>query len=103
MVGRSTAVAFVLALGWLCTSCEPLTPCDELEVPIAQSEQGLVVTPAEHPDGWGREDCEACHALVVVHQRECTNGVDYLVLDDLIATGGYDSCQLCHGSNGVEP
>ena len=103
MVGRSAAVVLALALGWLCPSCEPLTPCDELEIPIAQSEEGLIVTPAEHPDGWGRQDCGACHALVVLHQRECTEGVDYLELDERVAADGYDGCVECHGSNGVEP
>jgi len=74
-----------------------------MEVPIARSEEGLVVTPAEHPDGWGRPECGACHALAVVHLRECTDGVDYQELDEIVAADGYESCSECHGSNGVEP
>ena len=70
---------------------------------MGRSEEGLVVTPSEHPDGWGRADCGACHVLEVVHQRECTAGVDYLGLEEIVASDGYDSCSHCHGGNGVEP
>jgi len=103
MVARRAAVLLPVALCWLCFSCEPLVPCEDMEIPIAQSEEGLIVTPAEHPDGWGRQDCQACHILQVVHQRECTTGVDYLELEEFVFTDGYDSCQACHGTNGVDP
>ncbi len=101
MVARHVLVSLGLAV--LGLSCASLTPCEDLEVPIGQSEEGLVVTPSEHADGWGRDDCAACHVLAVVHQRECTTGVDYLELETLVRTEGYDSCSDCHGSNGVLP
>jgi hypothetical protein len=96
------AIMASVTLGWLLPACELTTPCEDLEVPIGLSEEGLIVTPAEHPDGWGREDCEACHVLEVVHQRECTTGVDYLYLDELVMMDGYEVCGDCHGTNGVE-
>jgi len=93
------ALMVALAIG----GCELATPCDDLEVPVGQSAEGLVVTPSEHADGWGREDCAACHTLSVIHMRECTDGVDYLELDEILAADGYDSCHGCHGDNGAAP
>jgi hypothetical protein len=103
VVARRTAVTLALLLGWLMPACELLPPCEDLEVTLGQSEEGLVITPSEHPDGWGRADCEACHVLQVVHQRECSDGVDYLELEEIVMVDGYDSCHECHGANGVEP
>jgi hypothetical protein len=101
MVARATLTVACLAVFGL--SCASLTPCEDLEVTIGRSDEGLVVTPSEHPDGWGREDCGACHVLEVVHQRECTAGVDYQELEQRVGADGYDSCAVCHGANGVEP
>ena len=101
MVARAVVAMVGLALAGL--SCASLTPCEDLEVPIGQSEEGLFVTPSEHPDGWGREDCGACHVIEVVHQRECTTGVDYLELEQRVVVDGYASCPQCHGFNGVQP
>ena len=100
MVARLLAL---LTLGLLGGACVPMTPCEDLDVTIGQSEEGLVVTPSEHPDGWGRGDCEACHPVEVVHFRECTDGVDYDRLWEQLQGDGYDACGECHGTNGTEP
>lgn len=99
MVRWAAIAAFAVSM----SSCASLTPCEDLEVTLGQSEQGLIVTPAEHPDGWGRGDCSACHVLAVVHRRECMPGVDYVALDEQVEAEGYDSCGECHGDNGVGP
>ena len=64
---------------------------------------GLIVTRDEHPDGWGRDDCIACHPLEDIHQEDRTGGA-FPIEDvrDFVATEGPDSCFICHGSNGVE-
>jgi hypothetical protein len=69
---------------------------------ILDSPEGLIVTEGEHPDGWGRSDCFACHPIADIHQVDRTNGllpleaIQMLVLDE-----GLAACPICHGDNGV--
>lgn len=75
------------------------TECDRGD--MLASEEGIVVTEAEHPDGWGRGDCAGCHALDTVHRTSCTSGIDMDALRAQVADVGYDGCPACHGANGV--
>ncbi|MGB7292262.1 MAG: hypothetical protein WBD99_08835 [Thermodesulfobacteriota bacterium] len=70
---------------------------------ILDSPEGLIVTEEEHPDGWGRSDCFACHPIFDIHQVDRTNGL--LPLEDiqaLVEEEGLAACPICHGDNGVE-
>ena len=68
---------------------------------MRDSKQGLVVTQAEHPTGWGQSECAACHATAALHQQACSEGVDMDAVRDLLDTGDADDCTSCHGGNGV--
>lgn len=70
---------------------------------IFDTEEGLILTEEEHPDGFGREDCFTCHPLAVIHQEDRT-GTGILDLEDIqdfVEQEGLDSCVVCHGDNGV--
>jgi hypothetical protein len=70
---------------------------------IFDSPDGLIVTEEEHPDGWGRSDCFACHPIFDIHQVDRTGGL--LPIEDiqeLVEEEGLASCPLCHGDNGVD-
>lgn len=82
---------------WLLVGCLG-EPC--VGTPMTQSEAGIEVTSDEHPDGWGRADCAACHAQDAIHRDGCSPGVDPVALQDEAAT---TPCTDCHGDNGVTP
>ncbi len=70
---------------------------------IFDSPEGLILTIEEHPDGWGRVDCFACHPEFAIHQVDCTQGL--LPLEDiqaLVEEEGLAACPICHGDNGVD-
>ncbi|HVY55253.1 MAG TPA: hypothetical protein VHC46_05795 [Thermodesulfobacteriota bacterium] len=65
--------------------------------------EGLQLTEEDHPDGWGRQDCFACHPLEVIHQED-RSGIGVLLLEDIrefTVQEGLASCPICHGDNGV--
>ncbi|MBI4518170.1 MAG: hypothetical protein HY699_20395 [Deltaproteobacteria bacterium] len=79
---------------------------------LLASPAGLVVVETEHPTGWGRPDCFACHELRNMHVvnrtglPECTEQVtdgciDLAATRSIVRNQGESSCQLCHGDNGV--
>jgi hypothetical protein len=70
---------------------------------IFDSPEGLIVTEEEHPDGWGRSDCFACHPEFDIHQVDRTGGL--LPIEEiqaLVEEEGLASCPICHGDNGVD-
>jgi len=70
---------------------------------IFNSDEGLILTEEDHPDGWQREDCYACHPLDVIHQED-RSGTGLLLLEDIqefVLLEGLSSCPICHGDNGV--
>lgn len=70
---------------------------------IFDSPEGIILTEDEHPDGWGREDCFACHPLEEIHQEDRTQ-TSILPIEDIqefVNEEGLDSCVICHGDNGV--
>ncbi len=71
---------------------------------IFESSEGLILTEEEHPSGWMREDCLACHPLNKIHQVDRT-GTGLLLLEDIqefVLEEGPESCVICHGDNGVD-
>lgn len=85
----------------LLLACANETTCPDGS--MTASEEGLVVTEGEHPDGWGREDCETCHSEAALHRHACTPSVDMEELRTRVEEDGYTSCVECHGENGVSP
>ncbi len=70
---------------------------------IFDTNEGLILTEEDHPDGWQREDCFVCHPLDVIHQVD-RSGTGSLLLDDIqefVIMEGLASCPICHGDNGV--
>ena len=95
-----TAVLLVAVAG--CGSSGP--PCEDYGN-LFNSPSGLILTQGEHPTGWGRHDCLACHNVGNIH---CVNrtGVSTLNLADVrevVSRLGQASCVECHGTNGVQP
>ncbi len=74
---------------------------------ILASPDGLVLVQEEHPTGWGRADCFACHNVNDIHQVNRTGlpdaAVDLPGVRAIVQSGGESSCPMCHGSNGVTP
>lgn len=70
---------------------------------MLESEDGLVVTEAEHPAAWGDADCAGCHALDALHRRSCADGVDLVEVRGIVEDEGVQSCAGCHGDVGVTP
>jgi hypothetical protein len=74
---------------------------------LLASPGGLVVLEEEHPTGWGRPDCFACHNVNNMHQVNRTElpdaEVDLPGIRAIIRSGGEASCMMCHGANGVMP
>lgn len=90
MVRATILLAFVLV------GCDD-APCDDM----TRSEEGLVVTEAEHGIGWGEPSCDSCHLRQALHDRGCTPGVDLQAIRDRVdAMSGTAGCADCHGSNG---
>lgn len=85
----------------LILGCADATTCPDGS--MSASDEGLVVVESEHPDGWGRAECQSCHALDALHRRACTPSVDMEALREEIDAAGYETCTDCHGDNGVSP
>ena len=70
---------------------------------LFEGTDGLMLTQEEHPDGWGRSECFACHPINEIH-REDRTGTGVLPLEDIqefVEQEGLASCPICHGDNGV--
>jgi hypothetical protein len=81
---------------------------------ILNSPEGLVLVESEHPTGWGRPDCFACHEILNIHTVNRTGlpdcppppatsvaCVDLAAVRAIVAAQGQASCTLCHGWNGL--
>jgi hypothetical protein len=73
---------------------------------LLSSPAGLVLVQEEHPSGWTRPDCFACHDVNNIHQVNRTglpNDVaDLAGVRTIVNNQGLSSCSLCHGDNGVQ-
>ena len=72
---------------------------------LLASPEGLVVTQQEHPTGWGRPECFACHEICNIHTVNRTglpdDVIDLAGVRAIVQSGGEASCPMCHGSNGL--
>ena len=94
-----TRALTLLCLAWLPLGLLACDPCPE--IPMTEGVEGLVITPDEHPDGWGQDMCWSCHAYDALHRRGCSPGVDLGLVRELVEDEDLDSCADCHGDNGV--
>ena len=74
-----------------------LTACDSNTNDGSSSDTDLLLDTSHGGGGaaWGLENCDACHAIAVIHQNE--DGIREIVKDK-----GHDTCAGCHGSNGTD-
>lgn len=91
-------LCLLVALPLLLSACDPCP-----ETAMTDGAEGLVITPEEHPDGWGQDECWSCHAWDALHRRGCSPGVDLVLVREQVEEEGLDSCSDCHGDNGVQP
>ena len=74
---------------------------------ILASPAGLVLVESEHPTGWSRPECFACHEVRNIHTVNRTglpdDVVDLANVRAIVTSGGEASCSQCHGTNGVTP
>jgi hypothetical protein len=74
---------------------------------LLASPAGLVLVESEHPSGWTRPDCFACHNVNNIHQVNRTglpdDQVDLAGIRAIVQNQGEASCASCHGNNGVPP
>jgi len=81
---------------------------------LLNSLQGLVLVREEHPSGWMRPDCLACHEPRNIHTVNRTGLPDCAVapqqacidlprIRTIVRDQGQASCVQCHGDNGVRP
>jgi hypothetical protein len=79
---------------------------------LLNSPASLVVVQEEHPTGWGRPDCFACHNIMNIHTvnrtglPNCSATItqDCLNLSEIqaiVSSQLESSCVMCHGNNGV--
>lgn len=72
---------------------------------LLASPEGLVIVESEHPSGWTRPDCFACHNVNNIHQVNRTGLPDAVVdlknVRAIVRSEGEASCSMCHGDNGV--
>ncbi len=65
---------------------------------LTQSALGELILTQTHGDAgsaWGKQDCDACHAIKVIHKNASAT-IQYLSKNK-----GYQACAGCHGSNGT--
>ncbi len=84
---------------------------------LLNSPAGLVLVEEEHPTGWGRPDCFACHEIRNMHIANRTglpdcdavadpsfeDCLDLAEIQSIIRNQGEEICADCHGANGVAP
>jgi mono/diheme cytochrome c family protein len=82
---------------------------------ILNSPAGLVLVESEHPTGWGRPECFACHEIRNFHIVNRTGlpdcpltppatpiaCLDLAQVRAIVLSQGGASCAQCHGPNGV--
>jgi hypothetical protein len=83
------------------------TPQSEDYGNLLTSPAGLVLVQEEHPTGWGRPDCFACHEIRNIHTVNRTGlpdaQIDLAGVQAIVRNQGEASCAQCHGENGVMP
>ncbi|MCX8071178.1 MAG: hypothetical protein N3C12_01820 [Candidatus Binatia bacterium] len=100
MMRRLWGVVFVC---WLAACGEDAPPTSENYGNLLESPAGLILVAEEHPSGWGRADCFACHPPHKLHlvNRTGIPDLDLTFIRQVVANQGEASCSACHGDNGV--
>lgn len=97
----------ILASPGTCSAAPAIVCSTDADCPAGQTCNGLILVEQEHPTGWMRADCLACHVVNNMHTINRTGlpdeQVDLAGIQAIIANQGLSSCPLCHGSNGVTP
>lgn len=81
---------------------------------LLNSPGGLVLVQAEHPAGWMRPECFACHEPRNIHTvnrtglPDCNEDRQEACIDlpgvrAIVDAEGEAGCAQCHGDNGVRP
>ena len=72
---------------------------------LFNSPAGLILVQQEHPTGWGRPECFACHEIRNIHiiNRTGDPNIDLVQVRAVVDNLGQASCPQCHGTNGVQP
>ena len=58
----------------------------------------MILTQAEHPIGWGQNDCFMCHYIENIHRedRDGTGAIDIEIVRERAETEGLAGCVRCH-------
>src|SRR5574341_613550 len=68
---------------------------------LLNSPEGLVLVQGEHPTGWTRPDCFACHEIRNIHTVNRTGltdeQADLAGVRAIVQAQGQASCMICHG------
>ena len=123
VVARASRPAILILTGAALLAAALVAGCGDNAEPgsenygnLLASPGGLIVLEEEHPTGWERPDCLACHNVLNIHtvnrtglpncnklpQPPPTGCIDLIEIQQIIDSEGQDSCMMCHGDNGVQ-
>lgn len=98
----SVSIIFLVLLFFGCGNDKPNM---ENYGDIYSSDEGIVVSQAEHQSGWGKQNCFLCHNSRNLHllneEFPPPDGFDLKQIQKLVTEKGIESCKTCHGSNGL--
>lgn len=61
----------------------------------------LTITTQNHPHGYGKSECFACHLPSNIHNVDRIGAPSFAIAKTLVTQQGLASCAGCHGTNGV--
>lgn len=62
----------------------------------------LQVNSYNHPHGYGKSECFACHIPSNIHNTDRLGAPSFPLAKALVEQQGLASCSGCHGANGVQ-
>ena len=68
-----------------------------------QNSSSLTLTALNHPHGYEKSSCFACHLEQNIHQVDRIGDPSFQFARTLVEQNGLSSCAGCHGKNGVNP
>jgi hypothetical protein len=77
------------------TPQEGLEPSKTIDVSVEQGTLLLTETHGFGGVGWGKVECESCHAMNRIHLKAQPN------IKKIVEEVGFNSCMGCHGQNGT--